>query len=483
MSYSMNFTTHKKALFFLLITATFAHVAQAQQAKTLTLQQCVQTAIANNVDARQSDLKNQSAEANLKQAKAGRLPSVSGDINHGMNQGRSIDPFTNSYITQGVNFANYGLNASITLFNGGSISNNIKQNAYSYEATKMDLQQNKDNITLQVILAYLQVLSNEDLLQQNKNQLALSEKQVERLEILDKDGAVKPSELYDLKGQYANDELSIIASQNQLNASKLSLSQLMNIPFDKDMQLERLDIQTDVQLYDGGTQMIYELAAKQMGFVKATEYRKLSASKAVLAAKGLLYPTVYLSGGLYTNYSSVASTATLISTANVPSGDYVDLSGNKVPVITTQSNYESSKIGYFNQFKNNYNTSVGIGIRVPIFNGLQARTRVTQAKLDLKNAELVEETTKIQLRQNIEQANFNMEAAYARYQKLTEQVASFKESFRIADVRFNAGAITSVDYLVAKNNLDRSNINFIIAKYEYLIRTKVLDYYQGKSLW
>jgi outer membrane protein len=479
----MNFTTHKKAFFSLLTAVTFAGGAMAQEAKTLTLQQCVQTAIANNLDARQSDLQNQSAEANLKQAKASRYPSISGDINHGMNQGRSIDPFTNSYITQGVNFANYGLNASVTLFNGGSISNTIKQNAYTFEATKMDLQQNKDNITLQVILAYLQVLSNEDLLQQNKNQLVLSGKQVERLEIMDKDGAVKPSELYDLKGQYANDELSIIASQNQLDASKLSLAQLMNVPFEKDLKLERLDVETEVKLYDGGTQMIYDLASKQMGFVKATEFRKLSARKALLAAKGTLYPTIYLSGGLYTNYSSVASTATLISTATVPSGDYVDLSGNKVPVITTQNNYENSKIAYFNQFKNNYNTSVGIGIRVPIFNGLQARTRVTQAKITLKNADLVEETTKIQLRQNIEQAHFNMEAAFSRYQKLTEQVAAFKESFRIADIRFNAGAITSVDYLVAKNNVDRSNINYIVAKYEYIIRTKVLDYYQGKSLW
>lgn len=479
----MNFTTHKKAFFSLLTAVSFAGGAMAQEAKTLTLQQCVQTAIANNLNIRQSDLQSESAGANLKQAKANRLPNISGDINHGLNQGRSIDPFTNSYINQNVTYGNYGLNASITLFNGGSIGNNIKQNAYNFEATKMDLEQNKDNVTLQVILAYLQVLSNEDLLQQNKNQLALSQKQVERLEIMDKDGAIKPSELYDLKGQYANDELSIIASENQVNAAKLALCQLMNIPFDKDLKLERLNVDTDVKLYDGNTQMIYDLASKQMGFVKATEFRKLSAEKGVKYAKGTLYPTVYLSGGLYTNYSSVASTATLVSSANVPSGDYVDLSGNKVPVITTQNNYESNKIAYFNQFKNNYNTSVGVGIRIPILNSLIARTRVTQAKIDLKNAELVEGTTKIQLRQNIEQAHFNMEAAYSRYQKLTEQVTSFKESFRIADIRFNAGAITSVDYLVAKNNLDRSNINLIVAKYEYIIRTKVLDYYQGKSLW
>jgi outer membrane protein len=347
----------------------------------------------------------------------------------------------------------------------------------------MDYQQSKDIVTLNVILAYLDVLSNKDQLQQNINQASLSRTQVDRLEILNKDGAIAPSVLFDLKGQLANDELAIINSQNALNTARLTLVQLMNIPYDSSLKVAPLDMTQDLKLYDATTQMIYESASKNLGYVRATEYRRQSATSAVKAAKGLVFPLIYLSSGLYTNYSSSANTSTFINSVDEPSGDYVTLAGNKVPVYTTHNNYEDERITYFNQFKNNYNASISLGIRIPILNALQTRTQIRQAKINLKNAEYVEETTKVQLRQQIEQANFNMEGAYARYQKLTEQVAAFTESFRAADVKFNAGAINSVDYLVVKNSLDRSNINLIIARYEYILRTKVLDYYQGKPLW
>jgi outer membrane protein len=455
----------------------------AQDAKTYTLKECIETAVNNNLTVKQNGFLEESAEANFTQAKAARWPSISADINHGINQGRSIDPFTNSYLNQQINFANYGLNSSVVLFNGNNINNTIKRNAFNVEAAKMDLQQSKDIVTLNVILAYLSVLSNEDQLKQTRNQADVSRQQVVRLELLNKDGAVTPSQYYDLKGQLANDELSIVATQNALDGAKLNLAQLMNIAYDSGIHVETVNIAADPALYDATTKMIYESASKTLGFVRATEYRRQSAQKALAAAKGLLYPMLYLSGGLYTNYSNAASTSKLIGSSDVPSGDYVDVGGNKVPVYTTRNEYQSNGIPYFNQFKNNYNASVVVGIRIPIFNGLQTRTQIRQAKISLKNAEYAEESTKLQLQQQIEQANFNMQAAYKRYATLLDQVEAFQESFRIADVRFNAGVINSVEYLVIKNNLDRANINLIIARYEYLLRTKVLDYYQGKPLF
>lgn len=475
----------KRTLYKFLATAAifFFNDTMAQKDSTLTLQQCVETAITNNLTIRQNGLLSESAEANLKQAKANRLPVLNMDIIHGINQGRSIDPFTNSYLDQQINFANYGLNASITLFNGNNITNNIKRNIYNFEASKMDLQQSKDIVTLNVILAYLDVLSIEDQLKQNYNQAALTRQQVERLEVLNKDGAITPSLLFDLKGQLANDELAIVTSQNALDGAQLALAQLMNIPFDSNLKVQAFDMKQHLALYDATTKMIYESASKNLGYIRATEYRKQGAQKALLAAKGLVYPSFYLASGFYTNYSSAANTAAFVNSADVPSGDYVTVSGDKVPVFTTRNNYQNQKITYFNQFKNNYNASVSIGVRIPILNALQTRTQIRQAKISLTNAEYVEETTKLQLQQDIEKANFNMQAAYKRYQKLTEQVASFEESFRAADIRFNAGVINSVEYLVVKNSLDRANINLIISRYEYLLRTKVLDYYQGKPLW
>jgi outer membrane protein len=132
---------------------------------------------------------------------------------------------------------------------------------------------------------------------------------------------------------------------------------------------------------------------------------------------------------------------------------------------------------------NNVSTFYGFTLNVPIFNALQQRNRIKQAKINLKNNELIAKTTRTQLSQSIEQAYINMTSASDRYKTLTEQVDAFKESFRAAEIRFNEGATTSIDYLIAKNNFDRANINLIAARYDYLLRTKILDYYQGKQLW
>ncbi|HYE53835.1 MAG TPA: TolC family protein, partial [Chitinophagaceae bacterium] len=122
-------------------------------------------------------------------------------------------------------------------------------------------------------------------------------------------------------------------------------------------------------------------------------------------------------------------------------------------------------------------------IRIPIVNALFARNQVALAKINLKQAEFVAQTTRTQLRQAIDQAYFNMKAAQDRYRVLQQQVDAFAESFRIAEVRFNAGLGTTIDYMIARNNLDRANINLVNARYDYVLRTKLLDYYQSKPLW
>jgi outer membrane protein len=126
---------------------------------------------------------------------------------------------------------------------------------------------------------------------------------------------------------------------------------------------------------------------------------------------------------------------------------------------------------------------VNFAIRIPILNSFQTRNNISKAKLSLKNAEIVDKSTRITLQQNVEQAFLNMTATFNRYKTLLEQVNAFSESFRGVEARFNEGVLNSVDYLVAKNNLDRANTSLITARYEYVFRTRILDYYQGKPLW
>ena len=453
------------------------------QTTTITLQQAVETGIKNNLDVKQSDLRMQTAAVNWKQSRANLLPSLEGFANHGINQGRSIDPFTNAFSNQSINYAGYGLNTYLILFNGLAIQSTIKQNALTYEATRLELQQEKDNLTLNIILAFLQALNNEDLLTQSRNQAEVSRKQVERLEILSREGAIPPAQLYDLKGQLANDELSIVNNQNAANASKLTLSQLMNVPFDRNIQLEKLNIDQFVTNYNVTPEAIYQQALSQLAIVRAAQLRTQSAGKGIKAAKGDLYPTLGLSGNVTTNYSSAANRDVFINTTEIATTQYVTINGIKTPVISPRDNFTSQKIKYNDQLDNNLFTSVNLGLRIPLFNALQARSRVKLAQINQKNAEYVEQTTRTQLSQAIEQAYFNLTAAQDRYKVLTDQVNAFQESFRSAEIRFNEGVITSVDYIIAKNNLDRANLNLISGRYDYVLRTKILDYYQSKPLW
>jgi outer membrane protein len=254
----------------------------------------------------------------------------------------------------------------------------------------------------------------------------------------------------------------------------------MNVPYVGNVRLEKVTADTLTLNYAGNPNTLYDISVKQLAIIRAAELRQQSAQRGVQVAKSSKYPTINLSGSFNTNYSSAASRDIALNTIEVPSSDYVNVNGSKVSVMTTRTNYSSQKIGYSDQFNNNYNTSLFLSINVPIFNRFFAKNRIALAKLDLQNAEVAAQTVKTQLSQNIEEAFFNMQAAMERYKTLKQQVADFSESFRTAEVRFNAGAITQVDYIIAKNNVERANINLITTKYDYIFRTKILDYYQNK---
>ena len=459
--------------------------SMAQDVQQLTLKQCIETAIQNNLQVRQSEYQAQADKVTYQQVKASQLPYIGANINHGINQGRSIDPFTNSYANQQINFANYSINTSITIWNNSAIQNNIKQNALSSKASELDWQQAKDNITINVILAYLQVLSSQEQLTVARNQVTVTKAQVARLDILNNNGAIAPSVLYDLKGQLSGDELNVLTIKNNLETAKISLAQLMNVAYATSVQLEPIiSDKLNPSLYDGTPDNIYQTATQQLALIKAAELRKQSAQKRYQSAKAQLWPTLSFNGGLGTNYSSVASRQELINTVDVATSSYVTLAGGvKSPVFSPQNNYNSQKISYGSQWSNNFNSSVSIGLQVPILNGLIAKSRVNQAKIVEKRTEFEAQTVKTQLRQAIDQAYVNMNTAFERYLTLARQLEDFTNSFKAAEVRFNAGVNSSVEYMLAKNNVDRTNANFVAAKYDYLLRAKVLDFYQGRQLW
>jgi outer membrane protein len=431
--------------FFFLLTAISA---TAQH--TLTLQQCIDSSLAHNIPVKQYELLAQSAQVNWKQARMNLLPDLNANISHGLNSGRSIDPFTNTYVTQSVNTATYGMNSGLTVFNGLTLQNRIRETASAYEASRMEWQQQKDELVLNVILSYLTVLNNEDRVQVALKQTEISQQAVDRLTVLNNQGAIKPSDLSDLKGQLMNDQLAVLTAKDQLETSKLLLAQWMNKPYDTHMKLERINVEEALTAYAGTPDDVYQSSLNQFAQVKAVELRRKSAEYSVKTARGQLYPSVSVGAGINTNYSSIAQSG-------------------------------GQKISYTNQLRNNRYTSVGVGVSIPIFNGSFARNRIKLANINLRNNELVEENTRLQLRQLIDQAYLSMTNAFERYKVLLDQVNAYQESFRAAEVRYQAGVGTSIDYLTAKDRLDRANVNLLNAQYDYILRKRILDYYRGST--
>lgn len=432
--------------FFVLTIFSFT----AQSQTTWSLQQCIDTAVKNNIPVQRAGLQTQIAEVNWRQSKSNRLPDLSADLSHSLYSGRSIDPSTNTYVNQNTNGASYGVSSGVVLFNGLTLQNRVKQNSLAYEASRMEQQQSKDELVLNVILAYLSVLNNEDQLQVAYQQESTTQATLDRLQILDSQGAVKPSDVSDMKGQLMNDQLNILTAKNILETSKLTLAQLMNKDYDPTMKVEKIDAGEFLANYPSAANDVFQNSLNRFALVKAVEYRKESALYGLRAARGQLYPQLSLGGGINTYYSS--------ATQNVGGG---------------------GKMAYTDQLQNFRSNYIGLGLSVPIFNRMVARNQIKIANINLKDNELVEANTKQQLHQQIDQAYLNMSNAYERYKVLLAQVTAYEESYKAAEIRFKAGVGTSVDYLTAKDRLDRANLNLVNAKYDFVLRKKILDYYGG----
>ena len=447
----------------------------------LTLQQCVDIAIKNNLLVRTSETTMESNKVLLNQSRDYLLPYINAQGIQGTGFGRNLNPYTYTYVDQQIVTGSYVLNSGLTLFSGLQILNSIKQYGYAYDASKMDLQQQKDNITLSVILAYLQILGSRDLLVISREQADVDAKQLRRLEILNNAGGLLLlSDLSNLKGQYAGDQVNIATAVNNLESAKINLFQLLNIPYKKDVQYEAIPAGPQLPVYETSSDSIYQTALLTLPIIKSADLRIKSYKKALQATRGQYFPTLSFYGSLNTSYSNAATINIPGNSVQVATADYVTVSGTNYNVITKQQNFTTQNISFGDQFKNNRFTSIGLQLSVPILNSFRARNNVKQAKINLKIAENNANSTRLVLQQNVELAFQNMITSYSQLKSYQDQVLAYAESFRTTEIRFNEGVVNSDIYVLAKNNIDRANINLAQAKYNYIFRTKILDYYQGR---
>jgi outer membrane protein len=491
-----------------LLALLASPTAQAQAPATLgaapaaaptgpwTLRSAIDYALAHNLNVRQTQLTAQSNKAVLTQSKAALLPTANLNGTQTWNYGRNINPLTYQYENQTIRSNNFSAQSQLVLFQGFQLRNTIKRNDLDYEASVLDINKAQNDLALNVASAYLQLLLSEELIRSNQSRVASSQAQVARTQILLKAGSVAESNLLDSQSQLASDELNVITATNQRDIARLNLIQLLNLDgataanFQVDVpQLPDPDAEAPYALNLDET---YQTAAGTLPEIKAAELRVQSAQRGIDLARGGYYPRLSLFGSLVTGFSSSATSRALTgdSTATIlPVYQYDPLNPSGTPTLTNfavvgpkQPNYSVLESGFFNQLSDNVGRTIQFALTVPVLNGLQVRTNVQRSIINKELSQVRADQARLTLRQSIEQAYVDARAAQLQYAAAKRQVTALTLSQRNAEIRFNNGLLNGTDFNIAKNNLTYAESNRIQAKYSFIFRRKVLDFYQGKPL-
>ena len=465
-------------LLLILLAGLFVLPVSAQ--KVWTLEECVDYALKNNLTVKQSEVSAQMAEISKTQALGNMVPSLNGVATHFYNFGKTIDRYTNTFATERVQSNNFGLSSSVTLFNGLSNYNQLEQSKLNVEASKHDVQKSKYDISLQIISSYLQVLYNQELITISKQQIQLTESQVKRTKTLVDAGAAVKGNLLTIESQLANDQLSLVNAENNLNQSALNLALLLNLDTIVPIKVVRPQIDMPVgATIELNPEQMFQIAYENMPEIKAARLRTASNEKSVSMAKGSYLPTLQLSASIGTGYSGLNKKG---------EGEY--LAGYsayydpyKTPIYNPIYSYTSFKTKSFGtQFTDNVNRSIGLNLSIPIFNGFQTQSAVKRAQLNTLNAKISMENAELQLKRNIYQAYSDAQAALKRYYANQKASESLQEAFKYTEQRYNVGMVNAIDFNDAKNKLARSQTDLLQAKFEYIFKLKILDFYQGKPL-
>ncbi|HKK40348.1 MAG TPA: TolC family protein, partial [Cryomorphaceae bacterium] len=453
------------------------------------LQRCIDYAHQNNVSVQQSALNVERSEIGLKQDKLGLLPNLNGGVTYGFNFGQRIDPFTNQFATERVATGNIFLGSSLDVFNGFTKMNNIKNSEQTLLASEYDLESIKNDISLQVCLAYLRILQNKESLNVSQNQIDITQEQVSRMEKLVNAGQMPRGTLFDLESQLAQEQLNLVTAQNSVTLALLSLTQLLQLPPEdaREFDIEKPDLTDEgVELLTNDAQDIYIKAKSLMPMVQAAEARQSAAEYALSSSQGQLYPSLQLSGSLGSGYSGINQIVTdqgesvAFPVGTVTVGDEILVVNSFPQPDPTTQTFETKSFG--DQLEDNFNQNLQLQLNVPIFNGWSAKANVQRAKINRLDADLSYRQVTNQLRFDIEQAYADAKAAMNTYLAAQQAVRALEESFKYAEVRYEQDVINAVDFNLTKTQYTNAQVDMLRAKYDFVFRTKILDFYMGNPI-
>ena len=427
----------------------FSGIDGQAQNKIWKLEECINYALDKNIQVKKSNLTSDQDLLYSNQAKSNRLPSLSASVSENLNWYKGFDSATGQYgSSNGSNSTNYGVNTSVSVYNGDKLNARIKQAEINLQSSKYYSESVKESVGLNILNAYLQVLYSyenvknaEKQIESTTEQLALAK---ERMDL----GVIASSDYLQIKSELSTEKSTLATAQSQLAIDNVTLEQFMELPVDPNFSVSSPNLESLlVEFVQPDAQEIYNLALGIKPEIKNIELTKESTALNVKIAKADYMPIISANAGLSTGYSSL-----------------------------------NSGSGYTTQLNDKVNPSVGLTLSIPIFQKKQIKTNVGIATIAVSNAELDVINTKNQLRKEIEQACVNVTSAKSQYTASIEQNQSSQESYDVTNEKFKVGLLNSVDFLVQKTSLITSESKLLQSKFNLIFSYKVLDFYKGVPL-
>lgn len=469
-------------LIFLFLFVISSYSQEINTVKKWTLQECVDYALENNISVKNNEYNVDLAEVNKKDAIGNFLPNLNINGQHAWNSGLTTDVTTGVLRNQTTQTSFGGISSNITIFNGLQNINQLRRSELAILASRYQVDQIKDDISLNVINAYLQVLFNKEAVNVAIPQLEVSREQLNRTNKLVEAGTLPKGDLYDIQATVATDEQNLVITENNVKLSLISLAQLLQLSDYENFDIAESEIASLplVSLNDYTVDEIYQKALKIRNEIKVAETNIDIAEQDIKIAKGNLYPTL---SGFYNWNSRYANLDRLVGTEIDPNnptqiigqvegtGQNV-ISPNFVPVF-------GDPASFFDQIDRNKGSSLGLGLQIPILNGFRASNNVKRAKINYEQQlnNLTQE--ELNLERTINTVYADAVGALKLYEAAQKSVVAQEESFFYAQEKYNVGIMNSFEYSQIKNRLVASQSDFLRAKYEYIFRIKLLEFYYG----
>ena len=434
--------------YFLLITVFCAGAVFGQNhSGPWTLSECIRHAQENNISLQQRGLQVKQQEIQLDNAKGSRLPQVSGSVSENFSFGRGLTA-DNTYSNTNTTSSGISLGTSVPIFQGLRISNSIKENELNLKAATEDLEKAREDMSVSVAQAYVQILYNMELMDVALNQVTIDSLQVERLTSMLENGKASPAQLAQQKATLGQSRLAATQARNNLNLSLLDLSQLLELPNPEGFSIVRPAVPIDGILL-GNPEDIYAEAVENKPSIKAEMFRLDATDFTIKSAKGAFLPSISANGGIGSNYYTMSA---------APSAAFME------------------------QIKHNFSQYLGLSLSVPIFSGFQNRNQVRMAELSRTNQMLQLENTKKTLYKEIQQVYYNAVASADKYRSSADAQASAQESFELMKAKYENGKANITEFNEARDNWLKAESDLLRSRYEYLYSAKLLDFYRGRPL-